>query len=349
MKRLVFGMAALATATALAAGWSEIGEVRIASQKTMAPQISSLANQAKFPLLPMLVKEGIGNCEYAQAFGALDDDAEIGCKLYANGKTMADVWYWPVKGGADAWRKANPDRKVGGGAAFVPAFTADGRYACVCEEAELSKTVAKKGISIPKPLTKGLVVVKVEDEKFFDNLDAFSKEQMKEIEKMTGQKTETPEFHDFLCDLGKTIKCARVVVGASTRGFDIRAKIEARAGASAAFREKTGMIASKIKEGGGDVLEFSGGKAKDGKDAAELKAGLAKAIPESAESKDPLLAVRCKTPLSEDPKGPSASIWVFAWRAGDEVRSIVRIPSAELAGMAAGMMQVQMSDEGAAK
>ena len=109
------------------------------------------------------------------------------------------------------------------------------------------------------------------------------------------------------------------------------------------------MIASKIKEGGGDVLEFSGGKAKDGKGAAELKAGLAKAIPESAESKDPLFAVRCKTPLSEDPKGPSASIWVFAWRAGDEVRSIIRIPSAELAGMAAGMMQVQMSDEGAAK
>ena len=346
MKRLVLGVAALAAASALAAGWSEIGEVRVASQKTMAPQITSLANQAKFPLLPMLVKEGIGNCEYAQAFGALDEDAEIGCKLFSDGKKMSDVWYWPVKGGADAWRKANPGRKVGGGGKFTPAFTADGRHACVCEEAELAKLAAKKGVAAVKPLTKGLVVVKLDDQKFFDNLDAFAKAQAKELEKVTGQKAETPEFHDFLCEIGKTISSLRVVAGASTRGFDIRAKLVAREGASAAFREKTGMIASKVKDGEVEVLEFADGKAKDGKGSAELKAGLAKAIPESAETKDPLFAVRSKMAMSEDPKGPSASLWVFAWRAGDELRAIIRIPSADLAGMMAGMMQVQMQGQG---
>ena len=119
-----------------AQAWEDIGELRIASQSVMKPQLDMLAKFAKFPLLPMIVKEALGGNEFSQTFGAPGQDDEIGYRIFANNKAVEGVLCWPVAQGADAWRKANPGKKVGNS---KPSFTADGRYACLTETAGLAK------------------------------------------------------------------------------------------------------------------------------------------------------------------------------------------------------------------
>ena len=328
-----------------AQAWEDIGELRIASQKIMKPQIDLLAKYAKFPLLPMIVHEGLGGCEFSQTFGAPGQDDEIGYRIFANGNKVEGVLCWPVAQGADAWRKANPGKKKVGDA--EPFFTADGRYACLAETADLAKLAAGKDFGAAGKIQKGLVSLVLRNEKFFDNIEPFIKDQAKEVAKVTGQKVELPAYHDAVCAVAKAIKSAVAKVGVSKNGLDIRMHLTARDGEAAkkTLFEQTAKIPAAIKEEGEKVLEFENGKAKDGEGMAELKAGLAKAIPESASAKDPAFAVKIGLTPTEDAK-PVGYVWLFCWRKDNGFHALVRIPASDLAAIAAGMMQMQMDPTG---
>ena len=345
---VVSATAAVAGETAALQGWEEIGELRVASQKIMKPQVDLLAKYTKFPLLPMFVREGLGGCECGQAFGAPGQDAEIAVKLYANDKTMSGIICWPVAQGADAWRKANPGRKVGGAEPF---FTADGRYACLGEsdEADIARKAAAKGVDGGAKVQKGLLSLTLGNERFFSNIEPFIKEQAAELAKMTGEKMEMPEYHEAFCAVAKSLKTARVNVGASKNGLDIRIHLTAKDGDASkkALLEQTAKFPASIKAAGEKVLEFENGKARDGEGMAELKAGLAKVIPESASAKDPAFAARFGMATSEDAKAPTATLWLFCWRKDDGFHALARIPSDDLAAIVAGMMQMQMDTTGA--
>ena len=329
-----------------AQAWEDIGELRIASQKIMKPQIDLLAKYAKFPLLPMIVHEGLGGCEFSQTFGAPGQDDEIGYRIFANGNKVEGVLCWPVAQGADAWRKANPGKKKVGDA--EPFFTADGRYACLAETADLAKLAAGKDFGAAGKIQKGLVSLVLRNEKFFDNIEPFIKDQAKEVAKVTGQKVELPAYHDAVCAVAKAIKSAVAKVGVSKNGLDIRMHLTARDGEAAkkTLFEQTAKIPAAIKEEGEKVLEFENGKAKDGEGMAELKAGLAKAIPESASAKDPLFAARLGLAPTPDAKAPVGVVWIFCWRKDNGFHALVRIPASDLAAIAAGMMQMQMDPTG---
>lgn len=323
-----------------AQAWEDIGELRIASQKIMKPQIDLLAKYAKFPLLPMIVHEGLGGNEFSQTFGAPGEDAEIGYRIFANGNKVEGVLCWPVAQGADAWRKANPGKKKVGDA--EPFFTADGRYACLAETADLAKLAAGKGFGAAGKIQKGLVSLVLSNEKFFDNIEPFVKDQAKEVAKVTGEKIELPAYHDAVCAVAKSIKSAVAKIGVSKNGLDIRMHLTARDGEAAkkTLFEQTAKIPAAIKEGGEKVLEFENGKAKDGEGMAELKAGLAKAIPESASAKDPLFAARLGLAPTPDAKAPVGVVWIFCWRKDNGFHALARITADDLAAIAAGMMQI---------
>lgn len=336
-----------------AQAWEDIGELRIASQKIMKPQIDLLAKYAKFPLLPMIVHEGLGGCEFSQTFGAPGQDDEIGYRIFANGNKVEGVLCWPVAQGADAWRKANPGKKKVGDA--EPFFTADGRYACLAETADLAKLAAGKDFGAAGKIQKGLVSLVLRNEKFFDNIEPFIKDQAKEVAKVTGQKVELPAYHDAVCAVAKAIKSAVAKVGVSKNGLDIRMHLTARDGEAAkkTLFEQTAKIPACLKEfptsakeaGAEVLLEFENGKAKEGKGTDVLKAELQKVIPEYASAKDPAFAVKIGLTPTEDAK-PVGHVWLFCWRKDNGFHALVRIPASDLAAIAAGMMQMQMDPTG---
>ena len=335
-----------------AQAWEDIGELRIASQSVMKPQIDMLAKFAKFPLLPMIVKEALGGNEFSQTFGAPGQDDEIGYRIFANNKAVEGVLCWPVAQGADAWRKANPGKKVGNS---EPSFTADGRYACLTETAGLAKLAAEKGFGAGGKIQKGLVSLVLRNEKFFDNIEPFIKEQAAALAKETGEKIEMPEYNDAVCAVAKSIKLAVAKIGVSKNGLDLRVHLTARDGEAARktlFEQAAKLPAclkelpTSAKEAGAEVLlEFENGKAKEGKGTDVLKAELQKVIPEYASAKDPAFAVKIGLAPTEDAK-PVGHVWLFCWRKDNGFHALARVPSGDLAAIAAGMMQMQMDPSG---
>ncbi len=320
MKKSQFTLSVLAVAMIGAmpcgAEWKEVGGLQVAPLDVIMPQVQSLSAKMKFPLLPMLVKEGIGQCESAQKYGAIDSSADWGGKFYVDGDKSAQAWAWPVSGGKAAWKKAHPDAKDG-----EVAFTKDGRYACSSEEKSLAGKLAG-GELFAKPMKKGFLRATISDGKLFDDLEGMLAESAKETEKLTGEKSETPPWQPKLCASVKNLQRLVAVLGMSKSGLDIRLRATPKDG------KNVDSILAVMKEIG-TVVDPSDKAAKA-------------AFPESAKKKPDLVMK-----IADDPGVAAAAgvapgnIWAFVWKDGTDLRAILRITTDELAKAAQSMMQIQ--------
>ncbi len=307
---------ALVGAMPCRAEWKEVGELQIAPLNVIMPQVQTLSAKMKFPLLPMLVKEGIGQCESAHKYGAIDESADWGAKIFADGDKSAEVWAWPVAGGKAAWKKAHPDAKAGD-----VVFSKDGRYVCSSDEKSLVGKFAE-GSLFAKPMKKGLMRATISDGKLFDELEGKLAESAKEAEKLTGQKSETPPWQPKFCAAVKNLQRLAAVLGMSSSGLDIRLRASPKDG------KNVDSILSVMKEIG-TVVDPSDKAAKA-------------AFPESAKKKPDLVMKIADDPSVTAAAGVSpGNIWAFVWKDGKDLRAILRITTDELAKAAQSMMQIQ--------
>ena len=326
--------------------WKPIGELQIASMKAMGPQIAELGRQANFTLLPMLVQQGIAGSEPGQAFGAPPETADWGMKLFMKTNTVAGVIAWPVAK-APAPGASLPKDAV---------LTKDGKWACLCEDAELAKKVAQTDVSFPKPLKKGFCSLTLDGRELLDRMEDLyrgiaedAKEMAKKDKNAKGLQVKQDACAASVCAFAKDLESLVAVLGVSKRGLDLRFRAKPRAGSDIAGASKPlpKGILDIMKEGESEVKSFVGSPTAT-KDVAAWQ-DLMAALPEGKEAKEPLFAF--KTPIvgAKAPpkagKAPAtttlASAWAFAWRDGKDYRLIVRIPSAELARAMMEMVKVQ--------
>ena len=326
--------------------WKPIGELQIASTKTLGPQIAELGRQANFTLLPILVQQAIAGSEPGMAFGAPPETADWGMKLFMKTNAVAAVTVWPL---------AKPPAP---GAALPKdaVLTKDGKWACLCEDAALAKEVAQKGVSFPKPLKKGFCSLTLDGRELLDNLDGIYRSVVAETEKIVKKDKESKELQAkqdacmaSFCAFAKDLESIVAVPGVSKRGLDLRFRAKPRAGSGIAGASKPlpKDILDIMKEGSVEVKSCVGAPTA-AKDVAAWK-DLMEVLPECKEAKEPLFAF--KAPIAgamappKDGKSPDittlASAWVFAWREGKDYRLIVRISSAELAKALMEMVKVQ--------
>jgi len=326
--------------------WEPIGDLQIASTKALGPQIAELGRQANFTLLPMLVQQMIAGSEPGMAFGAPPETADWGIQLFMKTNVVAGVTLWPLA------KPPAPGASLPKGAVL----TKDGKWACLCEDVELAKAVAQKGVSLPKPLKKGFCRLTIDGRGFLGRMDEFYREAVKEAEKMVakGKKKDEQQVKQeacaaSVCAFAKELESLVVVPGVSKRGLDLRFRATPRAGSGIAGASKplSKDILAILKEGGAEVKSFVGSPTA-AKDVAAWK-DLMAALPECKEAKEPLFAL--KSPIAgamtppKDGKAPDtttlASAWVFAWRDGKDYRLIVRVSSADLAKAMMEMVRMQ--------
>ena len=326
--------------------WKPIGELQIASMKAMGPQIAELGRQANFTLLPMLVQQLIAESEPGQAFGAPPETADWGMKLFMKTNTVAAVIAWPIA-------------KAPAPGASLPkdaTLTKDGKWACLCEDAELAKKVAQTDVSFPKPLKKGFCSLTLDGRELLDRIEDLyrgiaedAKEMAKKDKNAKGLQVKQDACTASVCAFAKDLESLVAVLGVSKRGLDLRFRAKPRpesdiVGASKPLPKD---ILDIMKEGESEVKSFIGSPTAT-KDVAAWT-DLMAVLPECKEAKEPLFAF--KTPIAgakappKDGKAPAtttlASAWAFAWRDGKDYRLIVRIPSAELARAMMEMVKVQ--------
>lgn len=201
MKKSVLAIAALAAASVCLAEFKPICTMQVASKNVMNPQLSMAGAKMKFPMLPMIAAQAIGESDSVRTFGRLDADAEFGMRLFADGKLLeqavrsgkekelerafAKVDIFPVADCAEAWRKAHPQTAMERGALVFNRktppetpramrrqwkeyafFSKDGKYAFISERLELAEACAKSGRTFDAPLKKGLVCIEGESALF---------------------------------------------------------------------------------------------------------------------------------------------------------------------------------------
>lgn len=329
--------------------WKPIGELQIASMKALGPQVAELGRQANFTLLPMIVQQAIAGSEPGQAFGAPPETADWGLKLFMKTNSVEVVTLWPLA------KPPAPGASLPKGTVL----TKDGKWACLCEDAELAKAVAQKGVSFPKPLKKGFCSLTLDGRDLLDNLDDIYRSAVEEFEQKVANDKDKKELAEqrgkqdacaaSVCAFAKDLESLVIVLGVSKRGLDLRFRATPLPGRGIAGASKPlpKDILDIMKEGGVEVKSFVGSPTAT-QDVAAWK-DLMAVLPESKEAKEPLFA--CKSPIvgakppSKDGKAPDtttlASTWLFAWRDGKDYRLIVRVPSADLAKAMMEMVKVQ--------
>ena len=333
-------------AVAKAKNWTPAGELQVASSKLLLPQVGELAKMANFTLLPMIVQQALSSSQPAMEFGAPDETSDIGCKLFIKGDEIGSVLMWPLsKGGADAWKKANPGKTVKGSA-----FSGDGKWVFFSENEALAKLAVTKGSPIERPLKKGLVRLTLEGREFFDSLEPMIRKNVEEFEKASGAQMEDSELlFGTLGSIFSDLNSIRATLGLSKAGIDLRLKaIPREDGGIVKPRAMEEWEVTYAKTNGWDALPFYGYKnVKKDAERKALEDDLAKVIPESAKAAEPLFALRHIGELSENKGEASFKVWIFCWFENSAYRLILRLPSDSLAKAFAAMVQVGMSEEGA--
>ena len=244
------------------AAWTPAGELQVASTKALTPQIGTLAANAKFPLLPMLVPQAMAESSLAKRFGLPREDAEWGAKLFVQGDELEVVWMWPLgKGGVEQWKQQHSKKKIVDGIVTYKgkkapagsdeekqpdefaAFSADGQWVYVSETKELVKSVAASGLAFKAPLQRGVASLTFETS-LFDALAASAKDFGKDVKKAKNaiggndedgvsplpENFPGPAFGPFFSAWCRAVKGMRLVLGISNSGIDLRTKLEPRAG-----------------------------------------------------------------------------------------------------------------------
>lgn len=291
-KNVICALVAVGMTWLASAEWKPTGELQVASSKAMTPQIGNLAANAKFPLLPMIVPQVMGECDLAKKFGLPREDAEWGAKLYVQGDEIEMVWVWPLgKGGLETWKAAHPKRKLVDGVVTYKhkkdeahekpwneyaVFSADGKWACLSENQELAKQVAAGKPEFASPLKKGLACVTME-QPFFDELSKVAKDFDKQVAKVkqgvaeaTGGKDKHaielsplpddfpgPALSPFVSAFAKEVQSARALVGVSAAGLDLRFKLVPRAGGALTGASKTLPAAAFEWQDFSDASQFA--------------------------------------------------------------------------------------------
>ena len=267
-------------------------------------------------------------------------------KLFMKTNTVAGVIAWPVAK-APAPGASLPKDAV---------LTKDGKWACLCEDAELAKKVAQTDVSFPKPLKKGFCSLTLDGRELLDRMEDLyrgiaedAKEMAKKDKNAKGLQVKQDACALSVCAFAKDLESLVAVLGVSKRGLDLRFRAKPRAGSDIAGASKPlpKDILDIMKEGEAEVKSFVGSPTAT-KDVAAWQ-DLMAVLPEGKEAKEPLFAF--KTPIigakapPKDGKDPAASTlasaWGFAWREGKDYRLIVRIPSAELAKAMMEIVKVQ--------
>ena len=250
-----------------------MGELQVASLNVLLPQINQLATKAQLPMLPMLVPQLVDG-EMAKKFGELEKDRDWGVKLFLkdDGEIVA-VPAWPLAaGGKEKWLKNNaglkPEagvwrlvRRFGEGEEHLKAlygademveyaaFSQDGKWVFLAQEAEFAKKAAALGAPFAKPLAKGMFSCTISGEKTFDSFDTICKKSEEQVRKMKeaagiAESEETaadgatagivppdfpgPEAKDFALALLKEFKEVRLLAGVSSSGIDLRLRATPR-------------------------------------------------------------------------------------------------------------------------
>ena len=202
--------------------WTSFGELQVAAPKLLMPQIGELASQAKFTILPMIVQQALSAGEPAMHFGAPNEECDFGAKFYFKGKDFKSVAFWPLaKGGVAAWKKANPGKEV-----KDSAFSGDGKWAFLSDNAALAKLAATKASPFARPLKKGILRLTIDGRELLDNLESIIGDGMQEYAKAIGQNDDLQNDQAMaaLARLGHDLNSIRVTLGVSKVGVDLRIK-----------------------------------------------------------------------------------------------------------------------------
>ena len=270
---LVCGLSLALPAVAADAGWKPAGELHVASAKTMQPQLTTVAAKANFPMLPLIPPQVMTQLPGVKKFGVPVEDAEFGARLFVRADASECQWVeaWPLPaGGVEAWKAAHPKKKVVNGvvtwshrASSGPlgrkepwkeyaAFTADGRWAYLSEDAELVKAAAASGAPFKAPLARGLMSLTLEraaldaaaevaptmiddfleaQKTAAEQLGAAGKDKLDDAE-LKAAADEARKYMPFLQAFERSVERARIVLGVSEHGLDVRMKLEPRKGSA---------------------------------------------------------------------------------------------------------------------
>lgn len=321
--------------------WTQFGELQVAASKRLMPQISELASQAKFTLLPMLVQQALAASEPAMNFGAANENMDLGAKFYFRGRDFKNVALWPLaKGGVEAWKKANPGKDVKGSA-----FSGDGQWAFLSDDAALSKLAATKASPFSAPLKKGLLRITIDGRELLDNIESIVGEGMHEFAEVMGQKADgqNDQALQALGRLCRDLNSIRATLGVSTTGVDLRIKAVPREGGDldAPPRGLEDWELMFAKTNGWDMISFVGESAKKQPTVRkEIIGELSKAIAEYKSAKEPVFAMRQIIELSEKKGEATIRLWVFCWRDSGVYKLIVRLPKEAVALVFSSMVQM---------